>query len=238
MLDKKLNGMMDCIKSGFIDGCQRGLEFRTMRHGIIIEMMRLGFNSDEIKEQLLEWNKRCEKVLGPSEAKTQLSKYVDWVFKLKEARIGCRAMHDYCIGPEKCSYFKNKYVVNRKATQRSPEYWTEVSKFLQERFKADGYTLMMVLQVLSDYQHEKGTGEVIFIGYRKIAQILAGKHNYHPSAMEVCRKIAILIEEGILEMTIKGKPGMFTHQANGYRFLPWQWPGKDSATITHINPYV
>jgi len=240
-MDQRLEGMMDCIKKAFLEGSARGLEFRKMRHGIIVEMIRLGLTKEEIKEQLLEWNKRCERVLGPSEQRTQLGNYVEWVFKrIKEPRIGCRAMCDYCLGTENCEFFKKKYVLNRKVTEPSAFYWSEITKFLDERYAGHpGLILKLILAVLRDYQQEKGTGEVIFISFRKICQILADKHSYHPSPMELSRKMAILVEEGIIEIAIHGKSGTFKQLANGYRFLPWSWPqGANSPTTTHINPFV
>ena len=241
-MDKRLDGMMDCIKQAFINGCQRGLEFKKMRHGIIVEMKKMGLDASEIRDKLEDWNKRCERPPGPSELKIQLFNYVDWVFKQPDPKIGCRSMETcgYCLGKEKCQFYLRKYSSNRKATVRWPLYWTEIRKFLEERFKGHiARELIMILEVLSDYQYNKEIGETMFISFRKISSLLRDKYHYNPQPMEVKRKIWTLISEQIIEIAVHGKSGTFFQLANGYRFLPWVAPGKgNSSSTTHINPYV
>jgi len=91
--------------------------------------------------------------------------------------------------------------------------------------------LAYVVRALKNYQYMKATGEIIFIGYRGICDVISevSKHNSNP--MDICRKVNLLIEEGVLEKVVIGKSGMFTHQANGYRFLKWRPP-----TSPHDNP--
>jgi len=94
---KSLDNLRDCVKEAFLNGCERGCQFRKMRHAIILELKRLRYDSSEIKDKLLEWNEKCEKPLGLGEQRSQLFKYVEWVDS-QECRLGCRALKDYCIG--------------------------------------------------------------------------------------------------------------------------------------------
>jgi len=239
-MDQRLEGMMDCIKKAFVEGCERGLKFEKMRYGIIVEMKRLGLNAAEIKDKMEEWNNRCEKVLGPSDLESQIFKFVDWVFKKKDAKIGCTSMTacGYCLGKEKCQYYIKKYVLNRKLTENTSRDLSKISGFLNERYPGHvGRELIMILQVLSDYQYEKATGEIILISFRKICSLLRDKFHWNPQPMEVKRRVWTLIREEIIETAIQGKPGTFYHLANGYRFLPWNEannPNPLQRTLTHM----
>ncbi len=225
--DKKMEGMMDCVRKAFLEGCQRGNEFNDMRYAIVVELKRLGFTASEIKDKLLEWNERCEKVLGFSEQRSQLLNYVDWVFKLKEPKIGCRKMETcgYCLGKDICDFYRDKYSRNRKTTEKLPFDWMLLKKFLEDRFKADAYALILVLDTLMWHQQENATGEVIIISLRKIGSLIRDRYKHIFLPMEIKREIRVLIDEGILAIAVQGKSGQFHQQANGYRFLSWQWPG-------------
>lgn len=229
--------MMDCVKKAFLEGCQRGDEFQKMRHAIVVELKRLGFDSSEIKDKLLEWNSRCEKPLGLSEQKIQLLKYVDWVFS-RDCKVGCQAMQDYCLGKEKCQFYLRKYMTNR-AESKLPFDTNELRGFLEERYKSDSYMLNIIIDVLSRHQFEKATGKIIYIGYRKISSLIRDKYNRIVMPMDVLRRMNILILEGIIEKIEQGKSGNFNNKANGYVFLPWQHPQKlTTPSTTHINSYV
>lgn len=223
-MDKKsLDNLRDCVKEALNHGCERGLEFRKMRHAIIIELLRIGYNYSEIKDHLLSWNERCEKPLGSSDQRSQLLGYVDWVAK-KECKTGCNALQDYCLGKEKCQFYLKTTQYKRETVKELPFSLQELDSFLNERYKGDGYTMMLIVRALRWYQHEQTTGEVILIGLRKIASVIRDKYNHSFLPNDILRKIKLLIEEGILEQVIKGKRGNFTNLANGYRFLPWKHP--------------
>lgn len=223
-MDKKsLDNLRDCVKEALNNGCERGLEFRKMRHAIIIELLRLGYDYSEIKDHLLSWNERCEKPLGLSDQKGQLLGYVDWVAE-HQCKTGCNALQDYCLGKEKCQFYLKTTQHKREIIEKLPFSLQELDSFLNERYKADGYTMMLVIKALRWYQYEQTTGEVILIGLRKIASVIRDKYNHSFVAMDIFRMIKLLIEEGILEQVTKGKRGNFSNLANGYRFLPWKHP--------------
>ena len=220
---KSLENLRDCVKEAFCNGSQRGYEFGTMRHAIILELERLGYDSSEVKDKLLEWNERCEKPLNFSEQRRQLLKYVDWVDK-HNCKIGCRALEDYCIGKENCRFYRKVTFQNRQRTQNLPFDPGKLDKFLAERFKADGFTMMLIVKALRAFQIENATGEVIFIGFRKISSVIRDKFGHFLIPMQIHRKTRLLIDEGIIEQVEKGKAGNFSWRANGYRFLPWMPP--------------
>jgi len=220
---RKLDGMMDCVKKAFLEGCERGDEFHKMRHAIIVELKRLGHEPSEIKDMLLEWNERCEKPLSLSEQKIQLCGYVDWVFK-NDCKIGCRACQDYCLGKENCVYYIKKYKSNHNPTKDLPFNFSELKEFLQERYKRDWYMLNMILDAILWHKHKHAIGPIIYISYAKIASIIRDRYNKRPDNMDICRKMKKLIEEGVIKVVEKGKRGMFTRKANSYMFLSWKHP--------------
>lgn len=221
MQRKDLSYLRDCVKEALDKGSARGLEFRKMRHAIIAELKRLGYESSEIKDSLLEWNKRCEKPLSLSERKIQLLGYADWFFK-KNCKTGCRALEDYCVGKDKCQFYLRATYQNRQKTQKLPFDIQELEKFLTGRFKAEGYVMMLVVRALEHFQHEKATGETILVGFRTMSSVIRDRLGHNILPMTVFRAMRFLEEEGVLKKVVVGKPGSFTHQANGYRFLPWK----------------
>lgn len=233
-IDKKpLDYMRDCVKQALFKGCQRGHEFRKMRHAIIVEARRLNYSISEIKDIMLEWNNRCERRLPPAEVERYLLKYVDWVFKQEECRIGCRALKDYCIGEGRCEYHLRIVYRNRQKVSEPPFSMEELDKYLTRRFKADGYVMMLVVKAMYFYQQEQETGEIMLVGLRTIGTIIRDKHGHRLEPMSILRRLKLLIEEGIVEQVAKGKSGTCSHLANGYRFLPWRPP---QPITTHINP--
>jgi len=203
-----------------------------MRQAIIVEAKRLKRTASEIKDILAVWNGKCEKKLPPEEIKRHLFDYVDWVFKLKECRLSCKALQDYCIGEDRCQYFLRTTSKNRKETIDLPFSMEDLDKLLTKRFKADGYVMMLIVKALRFYQQDRATGEVMLVGYRTISAIVRDRWGHNLEPMAILRKMRLLIEEGVLEQVVRGKAGTFSQQANGYRFLPWRPP---QPTITHIN---
>lgn len=220
---KSINSMRDCVKHALLTGSERGCEFQKMRHSIVVELKRLGYSVSEIKNKLIEWNHRCEKRLGPSEQKIQLLGYVDWVFK-RECRISCKALEDYCLGADKCQFHIKTTSSNRKKTSKLPFNLSKARKFIESRFKANGYVMNLVLEALIWHQHQKATGETILIGYRSICSIIRDRYGHNLYPMDIFRKVKLLEEEGIIEVVVKGKRGQFTNKANGYKFCKWRPP--------------
>ncbi|MFC1699981.1 hypothetical protein ACFL1I_08540 [Candidatus Omnitrophota bacterium] len=220
---KSLDNLRDCVKEALNNGSQRGHEFRKMRHAIILELKRLGYNSSEIKDKLLEWNEKCEKPLNISEQRIQLLKYVEWV-EGKECKLGCNALEDYCLGKDRCQFHKRISYQKRQETQELPFNIEELDKFLEERYKADGLIMMLIVKALRLIQLENATGEAIYAGFRKISSVIRDRLGHFLAPMDIFRKMRFLVEEGVLEQIAKGKPGNFSWQANGYRFLGWKHP--------------
>jgi len=216
-----LDDIRDCVREALLTGADRGQEFRTMRHAIIAELKRLGHDSSEIKDALIEWNKRCERVLGPGEDERQLFDYVDWADK-RECRIGCNALKDYCIGEESCQFHRSITRRKRAEVENIPFDINELETYLTDRFKAEAYVMMLIVRALRRYQQEKATGEVMFIGFQKLSSIIRDNDGYNLLPMQVFRIVQALIDEGIIERVEKGKKGTFSRLANGYRFLPWR----------------
>jgi len=219
-----LNCIRDCVKNAYENGVERGQEFRTMRHALIVELKRQGIPAEEVKDLLVEWNRRCERRLSPSEIKRQLFDYVDWVFSQRETRLGCKALQDYCIGEDICQHKLRTTKIKKIETAELPFDIRELEKFLEERFKADGYAMALVAKAIRFYQQKNGTGEIILVGYRTLSSIIRDRwgHNLYP--MDVCRRMQLLIDEGVVAKIVQGRGGTFSKEANGYRFLPWKHP--------------
>jgi len=222
-MNKSIEKMRDCVKNAFNNGSQRGHEFRKMRHAIIVELFRLGLNPSEIKDALQAWNKRCEKFLSPGEQKRQLFDYVDWCEK-HECRLGCKGLEDYCIGEDNCSFHKQKVLIHRGQVEKLPFDINKARDFLIKRYGGDGYAMTHILHCLRYAQTEKETGEVILIGYRRIASLLRDRFGIDVDPMTVYRRVQDLISEGMLEIVVKGQSGTFGRPANGYRFRRWEHP--------------
>lgn len=219
---KSLEYIRDCVRQAFLNGSNRGQEFRKMRHAIIYELERVGFDSSEVKDKLLEWDQRCEKPHSISEQKSQLLKYVDW-FESKECKMSCRSLEDYCLGKNNCQFYIKTSYKKRQEMPKLPFNIDELETFLRERFKADGYTMLLIIKSLRFFQYEKAS-EIVFIGYRKICSIIRDKFGHRLSPMDIFRKMQYLKDEGIIEQVFKGKRGNFTKKANGYKLLPWKLP--------------
>ncbi len=231
---RKLDGMMDCVKKAFLEGCERGDEFHKMRHAITVELKRLGYEASEIKDMLLEWNARCERPLSLSEQKIQLFGYVEWVFK-RECKIGCRACQDYCLGKENCQYYIKKYLAYHNPTKDLPFDFNELKKFLEERYKRDWFMMHMILDAILWFKHKHAIGPLIYISYAKIASIIRDRYKKRPDNKDIARKIKFLIEEGIIERKVKGQRGMFSRKANGYMFLPWKHPKDNREGLLRVD---
>lgn len=223
MAKKPIECMRDCVKEALTKGSQRGHEFKKMRHAIIVELKRLGYDSSEIKDKLIEWNSRCERPLDVGDQRRQLLKYVDWTDK-HETKLGCNALEDYCIGNDKCQFNIKVSSHNRNITQDPSFDMGQLEKFLTERFHADGYGMLLIVKALRRFQIEKATGPIIFIGYRTISTIIRDKFGHTLNPMDIFRKMQNLIDEGIIEKVAKGKAGDFSWQSNGYRFRTWKHP--------------
>lgn len=218
---KSLSNLRDCVREALEKGSQRGYEFKKMRFAIIAELKRLSYISSEVKDILLEWNKKCEKVLPYREQKRQLLDYVDWTDK-HDCKIGCNGLEDFCIGQNKCSFNRKRTYLNRKEVEVLPFDLSEVRHFLEIRYKAEGYIMELILNALRRYQIEKATGEIMFIGIRTIANLIRDTQGHNLDLMTIHRRIQDLVSEGIIEIVIKGKRGTFGMQpANGYKFLRW-----------------
>jgi len=232
-MKKLIENMRDCVKRAFDEGSQRGYEFKKMRHAIIVELKRFGLSLSEIKDELLEWNKRCERVLPSNEQKRQLIDYVDWVNEQQKCWLGCKGLEDFCIGQDKCSFHKQKVFINKKQVEERPFDFDDAEHFLQQRYRGDGYVMYLILMCLRRVQIEKATGETIFIGYRAIANEIRDHYRHMIDYMTVFRRVQDLISEGMIDIVVKGERGTFGRPANGYRFLKWEAP-KDQPTTTQL----
>ena len=223
MGEKNLENMRDCVRLALEKGSERGYEFKKMRHAIIFELKRLGFSYSEIKDKLLEWNQRCERILPQNEARRQLFNYVDW-FSEQEAYMGCKAIEDFCVGKDKCTFHRKKVYINNKQFEKSPFDFREAERFLEKRYRADALPMMLILKCLRHTQIEKATGETVLLGFRGIAKWIRDNYRHSFDAMAIFRKTQDLMSEGMIEIVIKGTRGHFKGKANGYRFLPWRAP--------------
>ena len=226
---KSVDDLRDCVKQAFLNGSERGYEFRKMRHAIILELKRLGYDDSEIKDKLGEWNERCEKPLNISAQKNQLFKYVDWVSS-KTCKLSCNALQDFCLGKETCVFSQRTLARNKSKSQKLPLDLSELEDFLEERYKADGYMMLLIVKALRFFQIEKQTGEIIFVGVRKLCSVIRDRLGHLAYPMEIHRKINLLIDEGVIKKVCKGERGNFSWKANGYQFLSWKHPRKERVT--------
>lgn len=219
-----LDALRDCVKDAIERGSKRGYEFKTMSYSIIAELKRIGYSSSEIKDVLLEWNARCERPLLPNEQKRQLLDFVDWADK-HNCYIGCSGrLEEFCNGQETCVFHKRKSYSNRKTTEQLPFDFDEVKKFLEIRYRAEGYLMILILKAIRRIQIEKATGEIVIVGLRTMQSVIRDTDGHIVDLMTISRRIQDLMSEGMLEVAIKGKKGILSRQANGYRFLAWMPP--------------
>lgn len=224
MARQDLDALRDCVKDAIENGSKRGYEFKTMRYAIIAELKRMGCSPAEIKDVLFEWNARCERPLLPNEQKRQLFDFVDWAEK-RQCYIGCSGkLEEFCKGQKTCTFHKRKLYSNRKATEKLPFDLDEARHFLEIRYRAEGYTMFLILKAIRRVQLEKATGEIVIIGLRGIQSAIRDVDGHIFDLMMISRRIQDLVSEGMLEILIKGKKGMLSNQANGYRFLEWKPP--------------
>ncbi|OGS20756.1 MAG: hypothetical protein A2252_05875 [Elusimicrobia bacterium RIFOXYA2_FULL_39_19] len=226
MRPNDLNKIRDCVREAIKNGSKRGSEFLKMKHAIIAELKLLHYPAQEIKDELLIWNKKCDKPLGPAEEYRQLIKYVDWAFK--EAKIGCKSLRNYCIGEEDCQFHKRKFHPSTPVPPL-PFDINDLDSFLTIRYGAKGVTMLYIVKALRNIQITKNTGDIIYIGYRGLVSIIRDLYRCRFVPQDIFRHIRLLEDEGVLEKTYKGKAGSFSMKANGYTFLPW------TSAVYHIN---
>jgi hypothetical protein len=168
------------------------------------------------------------RVLPYPEQKRQLFDYLEWINKQeakgKVAKIGCRALKDFCIGEEKCIFKKKQLFLNRKAMEKPPFDFNEARAFLEKKYLGCGFKMYLVLKNLRGHQLDKGLAEIIFIGYKGLSTLIQENENHTLAASEVCQMMKELVNEGMVEILIRGKRGSFSTESNGYRLLPWKAP--------------
>jgi hypothetical protein len=225
-----------CVETSFDNGANGDFEFHKMRHALIAELQRLGYGLSEIKHLLIEWNSRCKR---PRDKDRYLLKYISWFVKQK-GKTGCKALSDFCIGQERCWFYLKSTDEKRKATETIPFDLNLAAKHLEDQFKAPGLIMTYILRALRRWQIEKDTGEMIFIGYRRLSSYLKETQGHNVGIMAVCRGMNRLIELGMVTKVEKGKPGIFGQPANGYQLAKWQPPcqEKQETGATHTNSIV
>jgi len=233
---KSVENLRDCVKQSFNEGCRDLDEFNAMRHAIIVGLKDLGFDISEVKRLLEEWNKRNDNKLGFKKKERMLFKYADWVFKV-DAKIGCKRLNNYCIGQMKCEFYLKTSFKKLEKTQALPFNKDKLEKFLEAKGEKHWYEMMLVVKALRSVQREKETGEVMFVGYRELSEVIRDKFGFYLNPMDILRKIRLLEDEGVVEQVIKGSKGTFTRKANGYRFLPWKDAENNHAHL-HANTYI
>lgn len=217
----KLNEMRDCVRKAYLNGCSPGHEFVKMRHAIIAELKRLGYETMKIKDELLEWNKRCEKPLDISEQKIQLLGYVDW-FERNNCRTGCKTLEDYCIEKDKCLFYRQSTAQSRSGTPALLFDISLLEKFLSAKYgPAKAREMILIVKAVRKFQLDKATGEIIYIGYRTIGSIIRDTQGHTLYHMDICRKVNLLVTEQVIQKVSKGKRGNYSKLANAYRFLRW-----------------
>ena len=221
-IEKKIwDSLRDCVKKALSEGCEGWDYFNKMRHAITVELLRLKCEPLEVKDVLTGWNKKCKPQLNPAQERDYLHKYVDWAVA-KQCKVGCKALESYCIGKEICQFYLRVTYKNRQQTKNIPFDRSELSHLLDNKYRADAHLMMILVNVLRYHQIEKATGEVILISLRKIQSIIRDRYRANIDLMTIRRKLYRLMEEGVIQQVVKGKPGTFFKQANGYRFLPWR----------------
>jgi len=216
--------MRPCIKKAFEQGSRSGVEFEVMRHAIIAELKRLGYNRREIQDHMTEWNARCEMPLTGSVLKSNVLNYVTWCMK-REVKVGCKGLKDFCLCEGGCWYRLSSEEARRKVAQEPlPFVKSELERYLRERYKAKAEMLIALIEVLRHRQVEHLTGEVIIASSRNAAQWLMQRFKFKIYFRDVWRLCNVLEREGVLVKRVQGKSAPFSKKANGYSFLPWRPP--------------
>ena len=220
MPQKIIPKMRPCVNAAFEQGAQDKDHLSKMRHALVFELNRLGFEKPKIKMALLEWNKKSFKVLSPGDANRQLCDYVDWFFK-KECKLSCNALKDYCVLPNGgCAFTLHAF--DEEITL--PFSILEAALFLDKNYQRDSYLMRALINILFKIQKDNNAKTIIYAGIRSIRDRVLEKTRKNLDLMCILRDINKLEEAGFIRIT-RGKSGTFgTRHANGYSFLPWKPP--------------
>jgi hypothetical protein len=236
------NQLRDCIREVFINGISlqhinrneqaekklvkqiQNDVFQKFVHGLVAETLRLGCTELEIKDILIDWNRKSKHPLSLGDENRRLLRYVDWCVSTNKCKTGCNALSDICIGQDKCHFYQAQVYRIRKEIQNLPFKIEELENYLKVRYENKSMFLITIIRTLRRIQVEKTTGEIIFIGFKGLASNIRDTNGFNFDPMQVCRFINILIDERVIEKTVTGKRGLFSYQANGYKFLPWKPP--------------
>ena len=230
---KALRNMRPCVLNALENGVQSGAKFEAMRHSIIAELIRLGYEEREIKERLITWNALCERPLTGKILNNHLMKYVNWCLK-RDVKTGCKTLEAYCVGERRCWYVAFSEEARRRyAEQPLPFEMNELERYMRERYGPRAEMLISVVKILRVRQVQNLTGEVIFAPCRKVAIWIAERYGYRITKNDVFYALKVFEMEGVLGLRVQGKSGPNSKESNGYSFLLWKHP---VATTVAVEP--
>ncbi|TFB11454.1 hypothetical protein E3V55_03560 [Candidatus Marinimicrobia bacterium MT.SAG.3] len=228
------NFMKPCIKQYFDFGLHEEPLGGGWHHSrnkeiamlIISEFKRLGHERSDVKQSIRAWNARCSPAMPPREADRHLICLVDWIFDHFKGDYGCGdegflVQNSYCFRHERtCEYFSHFQRINSSNNflYDPVEYDTKGwARFLQQKY-SNGRLADEVYRKIRGANHKKQFS-VIYIGLQSIAtQILNSTREFTIlSPVQIRRAIHLLENENLISLVERGKRGLNSRKANGYR---------------------
>jgi hypothetical protein len=210
--------MRPCVKDALDNGVEDEQSFSKMRHAIIFELKRIGFEKPAIKRELMEWNKKCRPRLSEGDAKRQLCGYVDWFYK-KECKLSCKGLQDYCTRVDTCVFMRTQ----KNNSYELPFSVADARLFLEHNYAPEGHLMGLILQTMIRMKVKKKAQNILFVGLREIRDSLLDKENCNSNEMTISRYLYKLEKIGFFKIT-KGKRGSFSRKSNAYEFNSWELP--------------
>jgi hypothetical protein len=221
--ERSLDNLRPCVKSIFDGGVAAGIEFSKLAYRLIFELNRLGYSPLEIKELLLDSNKRSGKPFNVGDQIRCVDGFVDWFFRAPK-KLSCDGLKDYCLGKSKCWFHHKRNYLVRRSIEKMPFDIGKLETYLGEWYKKDSYLMILILKAMRQFQQSKATGEVMFISLRIILNSIRDKYKHTLSPTQISRAIFQLMDIGVIALIEKGKQGSCSGSANGYKFLTWEPP--------------
>jgi hypothetical protein len=212
-----LTKMRACTKWAFehgVEGGQKDPEWIKFRHAIIFECKRIGIDRAETKQMILEWNVRNMHSLSPNDAKRQLCGYVDWLYKMDNAKLSCNALKDYCISNDVFCIFAKKEAIKPLSFTLA-----DACSFLEKTTK-NGYILGKILKLMLSLREELKV-EQLFVGSRRLCELFFDREGINLQSRIIVRHLWKLSDLGFLSIE-SGEAGTFGRKANAYKLLEWK----------------
>jgi hypothetical protein len=192
---------------------------------IIFELYALGNSKDQTYQMLKAWDDRNIHPLGKSFNRV-FNKYLDFTYQ-EGREVGCNRLefYGYCIGKDKCDYWKEFTKLNNPGLQERVVNESFYNKygwpdFLEKNYQGNGLYAHWYYQILREEERLKGipSGGIIYASNRYMAERIweryLGKHG-RPNPYGTWYGMKLLCKHKLIKK-FPGYRGRKLHKANGY----------------------